>query len=190
MRRLTPLLLLGVLVITAIPPVQASGLSRSDVITTRLSLDRTRVTAGQLIHGTLVIMNSGRPVDLTLVATVTIPPKGHRVTKVIGCRPFVAVGLANRSVQQVVGFAASCSAAPFLLRHGSTRIPITIETSYTGCLQQGGTQAPTGSTIPQCTPSNVPPVLPGGRYRTFVAWSEHVPVPAPKAMSVTITSGK
>jgi hypothetical protein len=189
MRRLTSLLLLGILVIAAIPPVQASGLSRSGAITTRLSLDLTRVTAGQVIHGVLVIVNTARPVDLTLVATVAIRREGRRVTKVTGCRPFVGVGLGNRSVQQFVGFAAICSAAPFLLRHGSTRIPFIIETSYTQCLQQGGSQVTTGSTIPKCTPSNVPPVLPVGRYRTFVAWSEHVPVPAPKAVSVTITSG-
>jgi hypothetical protein len=74
-----------------------------------------------------------------------------------------------------------------LINHGNTRLPVTIFTSYTSCLQPGGSQLPSPTTIPACISGNQMPLLPPGRYRATVDWSEGVPIPRPAPVEVTLT---
>lgn len=199
-RRVTPYLLLAVLVLgTGLgiglglseapgkPSVPAETQRPAGTITTRLVLDRTRVRSGVNIKGYLLVQNPGLTINLTDIATNPIGRTGHQHARKTGCAPGFAVGLGNRLYQQQIGFAADCSAQPFLIRHGTNRLATSIITTFTSCLQPGGSQVPSPTTIPSCISGNELPLLPPGRYRATVVWSEHVPIPKPAAVTVSIT---
>ena len=184
--RLTPYLLLGVLTLGTGLGI---GLGISDspspsagLVTDYLELTTTRILAGREIHGALVVENSGRTINLTKVATVKVRGK----TKLSGCIPSVGVGLDDGNFSQGVGFALPCVGTPFLIPTGTTRIPITIVTSYMEC---GG--QPVTPTNPRCVFSkgnlHFPP-LPAGIYKTQVDWSATVPLPSPMTVNVTVVA--
>ena len=154
-------------------------------ITDRLVLDSTQVRAGQAIQGTLLVDNSGSPIDLTELATIELHPGDTRTARLTECRPAVAVGLSNRDVTQEPAFAFSCSPLHFSIVHGTTRIPVTVTTTYLGCQQLGDVGITPGGVA--CRNGDQPPPLPAGRYRTRVVWSETVPIPAPAAVMVRLT---
>lgn len=186
--RLARHLLLGVMVLVAtlsfaFPPSDASP-SAAQRFTDRLELSTTSVASGQEIKGWLVVENRGSAINLTKVATVPIRRPGRTPSiRLAGCRPDVGIGLSNSHYQQSINFLAQCSPKPFVIRHGVTRIPLTIFATYSGCAQPGGTVT---ATSPACLSTGFPPPLPAGRYKTQVAWSEIVPIPTPKPLTVTV----
>jgi len=188
--RLARHLLLGVVVLVttlsfAFPPSDASP-SAAQRLTDRLELTTTSVIGGQQIKGWLVVENRGNAINLTKVATRTIHRRGRTPsTQLAGCRPDVGVGISNSHYRQSINFLAQCSPKPFVIRHGVTRIPVTIFATYSGCTQPGGTVTATNPACLSTGPSPMPP-LATGRYKTQVAWSEIVPIPTPKPLTVTV----
>lgn len=200
MRRLYAYLGLAVLVIGAVlgiglglseapttHPSSATSYPAVGSIITRLVLDHSRVRAGVTIKGYLVVQNAGPTINLTELATSRFGRSGHEHVRRPGCKPGVAVALGNRRYHQAIFFAAQCSAQPLLIREGLNRLPVSILTTFTDCLQPGGSQVASPTTVPTCPPGSLPPVLPAGRYRTTVVWSEQVPIPKPQSVVVTIT---
>jgi hypothetical protein len=158
-------------------------------VTDRLELSTTQVVGGRRITGWLVIENRGAAINLTEVATITVKHRGRRPsTRLAGCSPGVGVELFDSHYHQGVGFLLPCSSQPVVLRHVTTRLPVTIITTYPSCLEPGGSQAPTATPIPSCVPPNynMPPPLPPGRYETQVVWDETVPVPRPKTVVISL----
>lgn len=156
-------------------PLSAASASGTSRFSDRLELTRTSVTAGQEIKGWLVVENRGRTVNLT---TVKFPSNPW------GCRPKVGVGLSNAHYQQDVNFTLECSARPFEIFNGETRIPVTLVTTYPNCAQPGG--GPITATNPACIGSSQIPPMPPGKYETQVRWSERVLIPNPKSVAVTV----
>jgi hypothetical protein len=178
---------IGLSVVRATPALAQPKGSSNKAISDHLELRATHVVAGQSIKGTLVVENRGNAINLTKVATVTIRRRDRKTsTQLAGCRPDVGLGLSNSHYRQEISFLVQCSPKPFIIRHGATRIPVTIYTTYTGCAQPGGTVTPTN---PACL-ANGPPPMPVGRYKTQVVWSETVPLPTPKAVTVTVVAAK
>lgn len=173
------------IVLLAAIAVTVTGCGGGGRITDRLVLNSTQVRAGQAIQGTLLVDNPGSPIDLTRLATVEVHPGDARTARLTGCRPAVAVGLSNRDVTQEPAFAFSCMPRPFLILHGTTRIPVTVITTYLGCQQLGGGGITPGGVA--CRNGDQPPPLPAGHYRTRVVWSETVPIPPPRAVTVSLT---
>jgi len=190
MRRMTPYLLLAVLMLGTGPGIGlglAQASAATQLLTDRLELSTTSVTSGQQIKGWLVVENRGNAINLTKVATVSIRHRGRTPSiRRLGCRPDVGIGLSNSHYQQGIGFLSQCSGKPFVIRHGVTRIPLTIVTTYSTCAQPGG--GPVTATNPACLSTGTSPFppMPGGRYKTKVAWSETVPMPTPKPLTVTV----
>ena len=162
-----------------------AGCGAGEKITDQLVLSITKVAAGRPIHGTLVVDNPGGPIDLTKLASIELHPGKPGSARLTGCRPEVAVGLSNRQVSQRPAFDLSCSPQPFLIAHGTTRIEVTALTTYLGCLQPGGSSSQPGT--PACLNGNQVPPLPAGRYQASVVWSETVPLPRPRSVTVTLT---
>jgi hypothetical protein len=130
-------------------------------LSTYLALDQTSVKVGGVIHGVLVVTNSGLSVDLT-----------HT------CEPQFAVGLATGELRPNVAVALPCSTKALWIRHGVNRFPFVVSTSYGSCSEPGGTGA--SASIPKCLPGPRMPLLPAGSYRaTFVSVGFKIPVPTP-----------
>ena len=139
-------------------------------ITDTLALRATTVRPGQSIDGALVVHNPGPTLDLTA--------PGH-------CAPSFAAGLVGNGIDlQAPGISAACTDHPFLVGHGTTRLSLTVFTSYSSC-----TKDVTGVSTdqPLCEPSGAIPSLPPGAYRVVVRWSGHGSLPAPAPVTVTIT---
>jgi hypothetical protein len=138
-------------------------------LTDRLVLSRTRVAAGTPIAGVLVVTYRGdTPVNLNR-----------------GCRPQYAVALTRRGLPPRVGFPADCGVAPFIIKPGQNRLPVTVATTYSACTQAAGQAT---SAVPACGHGRqVMPPLPPGRYRT-VLLSTGFPFPAPAPVQVTLSS--
>jgi len=133
-------------------------LASSPQIQTQIELASTRVTAGSIIHGTLVITNhSPSPINLTKM-----------------CRPQYGVSLTNATMPPRVAFFDSCVEAPFVIRPGITRLGIEVLTTYGSCAETDQTP---------CTP----PPLPTGRYEAVLVGNA-LPLPEPTPVTVTLTS--
>ena len=145
-----------------------------------IHLSTTKIVAGHQDSGWLVVTNPGPAVDLTEVASTHIGREPR--PRVIHCRPEFAVYLSNAKVTQEIGFRDGCEAAPYVIPSGTSRLHFTIVTTYGGCSPPGEGQPP----FPACTPFG-PPALPTGRYEAKVQWSEHVPLPNPSPVTVTLT---
>lgn len=130
-----------------------------------LQLNSTKVTIGQPIQGSLVVSNPGGPINLS-----------H------GCRPGYVVILANSSFPPQVFWPTDCEAGPFLIAHGRTSLPFTVETTYSACAQQGGSVT---SRTPPCV-GDEPPPLPPGTYEAVIEWESSVPLPPPHPVPVTL----
>jgi hypothetical protein len=153
------------------PVLTKGGASR---ITARLELAKTRAVAGTTIHGYLVIVNRGQSFPIADECT--------------GLGPAVVVLVGSEARQEPVMFAC-VSAAVTTIAHGTTRIAVTITTTYTGCSSDA--EQPQGQpvTTPPCLPppQEIPP-LRTGRYRTQVVWIQYPPpLPVPGTIVITLT---
>jgi hypothetical protein len=169
----------GVTLATTSAIALASCSSAAGSLSTRIVLEATQIVAGQPIKGTLVLANPGEAVDLTAVSH----PFGH-LHSPYHCKPAFEVYLTNGVVENEEGFTDECVAKPFVIAHGTTKLPFTLPTTYSRCTQTG----PGAPSTPPCGPTGLPP-LPLGNYRATVAWSEVVPVPAPSPVTVVVTGG-
>jgi hypothetical protein len=155
-------------------PVLTEAISSVSRITDRLELAKTRVVAGSSIKGQLVIENPGSAINLS-----------------DGCRPSVRVVLGNASYQQQVAFPLSCDGRPFFIAHGTTRIPVTVFTTYFSCADPATEEQVLPPALPPATlpawVGNVPPGLAAGKYHTSVVWDGAVPIPLPKSVTVTVS---
>lgn len=138
-------------------------------LTDRLILQRTHVTAGTPIKGTLVVTYRGRaPINLN-----------HH------CRPQYAVGLTNPRFQQAPGFFSWCLLAPFIIKPGENRLAVTVYTTYLEC-SEVASQATKSS--PACLHGReVMPSLPPGRYEAVLVGNGVLPLPAPAPVPVILT---
>jgi len=141
----------------------------------RLVLERTYVTSGTPIKGTLVVINQSRtPVNLTRVC----PPK---YTVVLTNREFPP-DAAFAEFPPDAAFAADCLGAPFVIAPGENRLAVTVQTTYLACTQsEQATRR-----IPACIRGGQPPPLPAGRYEAVLVGSElRLPPPAPVPVILT-----
>ena len=125
------------------------GVVAANVLAEVIQLSVTQVVGGQSIPAALVVSNPG--------GTINLNPHG--------CRPEFTIVLTNNGVPPDVAWAATCVAGPFLVPHGTTRLPVSVLTTYPGCLQPGGS----GAGLPRCATSGPPP-LPPGAYTAVLEW--------------------
>lgn len=158
---------------TTLPPIptKSAGLvPAATSITDRVMLTRHTVRAGTTIAGTLIVTNASHsPINLTQT-----------------CKPDYAVVIRNRVIHQEPAFTTGCSSQPFLLHPGTTRFPISVITTYFGCLQPGGSSA---TPMPKCT-AHGPPPLPVGIYSTLLYGSGGLALPEPAPVTVTLRAGE
>jgi hypothetical protein len=157
------------------PAVSCGGLLPSlRGISDRIVLDTNVARAGTPIHGDLVVTNvRGSTVELR---------DPH------GCRPGYAVGLTGATLPagNAPAFAAVCSAEPLVLPQGTTRFPIDVITTWSGCTN-GPPPTSARYRIPRCTAHGEPPPLPAGRY-VAVLYGSALALP-PATAPVTLTAG-
>ena len=150
-----------VLVAAALTVLAVTERTSSAPIVLSLTLDKVVVTAGEQIHGQVSITNTTSKAIPAPAAT---------------CIGLVWVGLTNSHVPfEPASWPGGCG-ADTLLEPGTTRVPVTIETTYFNCTQNASAD---GS--PECTSAyggtGMPP-LPAGTYNTAIALD--LPSPAPK----------
>ena len=141
--------LIGVALLVGGGGVAGASTSSSSPIRIRVALDQRRVVAGRPIHGTAVLTNTtSRQVLVQSCARngwLQVGLKGH--------------GYTFRASSTLIACPPSIRLTP-----GANRFPVTVLTTYDGCLQPGGKSA---TSLPACT-SKGPPPLPAGRYSTTV----------------------
>jgi hypothetical protein len=151
------------------------GGSASPGATNRLSIQlvlrTTHATAGNEIKGVVVIHSPHAALDLTKEV------RGH-------CQPGFAVILTKGSFHNYVGFTALCTTAPFVILHGTTRLPFAVMTSHNECLGPGSSSV---NKIPLCLSSGRAPPLSRGSYDAVIEWSTTVPLPKPKPLTVALS---
>jgi hypothetical protein len=148
---------------------------------TQLLLRTRRAVPGQLIKGTFVVINPGSPFNLTQLAH----PAGELSPD--HCRPAFQVYLASGPVNNESGFTMNCVNGSFVIAHGTTQLPFTARTDYSRCTTTG---IPTPD-FPVCPASRMSPLpefppLPPGSYEAMLVWSDVVPLPPPKPVSVVL----
>lgn len=150
-------------------PLKSFGLvPAAAFVTDRVVLTNHTVPAGTTIAGTLIVTNtSPNPINLTQ-----------------SCEPNYVVVIRNRLVNQEPAFTTSCSSQPLILHPGTSRFPISVTTTYFGCLQPGGSSV---TPMPKCT-TDGPPPLPSGRYTTVLYGSGDLALPQPPPVNVTLTA--
>ena len=131
----------------------AAGGLPSRPIKLRVTLVHHRVVAGQAIVGTVVLTNT-TPRAITVDTCAT--------------DGWLAVGLSGRVDSYPFGHFMVACAPTVRLAPGPNRFPVTVITTYTGCVQPqpSGGSSPT-PLVPWCTIAGLPP-LPEGRYVTKV----------------------
>jgi hypothetical protein len=67
--------------------------------------------------------------------------------------------------------------------HGTTRLPVTVGTSYGVCTQSG----PATSGLPMCLGSDEIPPIPSGTYLVKLLWDGPKSVPSPTEVALTLT---
>jgi hypothetical protein len=143
----------------------------SNRLTVQIVLNTAQVAAGDPIKGHLVVNNPNASINLTQLV------RGH-------CEPSFAVVLMQGSFRNDIGFTAECSPRPLEIVQGTTRFSITVLTSYSGCLEPGGSSS---VSTPHCLSGNRSPPLPQGSYKAVIEWSTSVPLPKPAPVDVTLT---
>ena len=130
------------------PRGQGSG------IQVRLSIAYYNAVAGQPIQGTLAIINT----------------TGTSVPISCGLSSWLTIGLQNGEVAFHAAFNLPVCMSQAVLKPGTTKLPISIPTTYSQCTESG----PAATRAPRCVQSpgkphsgSLPP-LPAGRYRTVV----------------------
>lgn len=140
-------------------------------VTDRIILDRTSVPTGTTIHGTVEVYNhTGHVINL-------LNPHG--------CRPSVGVSVTSVTVAPGGGFTAMCSSRPLFLAVGTTRIPVEIITSYSGCGPAGSTAVDVRKSFPVCLPHGIVPNLPVGSYHAVLIGLDLALPPASTAVILT-----
>ena len=129
--------------------VAGASESSSAPIEVRVALHHSRVVAGQPIKGTVVLTN-------TTSGPITVESCAQN--------GWLQVGLKGRRyAYQATSTLIACPPS-IRLAPGANRFPVTVLTTYEGCLQPGGKSV---AALPACT-STGPPPLPAGRYSTTV----------------------
>lgn len=143
--------LIGLVLLVAWTGVAGASGSSPTPIRVRVSLQKSRVVAGQSIKATVVLTNAtSRPVTVESCAQngwLQVGLKGHGYTyqatrTLIACPPSIR------------------------LATGANHFGVTVLTNYEGCLQPGGESR---RSLPSCTSTGPPPPLPPGRYSTIVS---------------------
>jgi hypothetical protein len=135
------------------------------MITDHLHLDQTRVVAGRSVNGDLIVYNPGSTINVSK-----------------GCEPQLAVQLNKGGFHQTIPFPAVCETGqPLLIHHGTTMLPVSVDTTYNICSQS----PPYSVTLPRCLGTDPPP-LPAGTYMAKAFWAGTVPLPAPKEVALTL----
>lgn len=129
------------------------------------------MTAGTPIKGVFVVFNPGGSINLNDL--------NHQ------CRPQFAVTLSNGRFPPGATFALPCESSPFIITHGTNRLPFNVETDYPNCIQPGG--GPITPLNPPCVGGNKIPPLPPGSYKAvFDDLGTRLPTPRP--VPVTLIS--
>lgn len=151
-------------------PRSCAGLvPASPALTDHIDLDVTRVLVGERVKGTLVILNKSRKaIDLL----------DHH-----GCMPSFVVVLTNRTYDPSVAFQLNCVKVPLVIRPGTNRFPISVLTTYLGCVVGKENSAST----PPCTLDGPPPI-PAGRYDAVLEGDGDLALPAPQPVTVSVVS--
>jgi PASTA domain len=139
---------------TFVFPAAASG-SASPPIGVHVSLDHNRAVAGQPIKGQVVLTN-------TTARDITVDACTKNVV-------WLSVGLSG-PVDSVAGGGSLLITCPPTIRlhPGANRFPVTVATTYQGCIQpQPDGSSQSSPQFPWCTVAGQPP-LPAGRYDTKV----------------------
>ena len=157
--------------VTTIPNQSLGPLPASPQLSTRIVLSRTHVVAGAPIKGFVVVTNRGKPLKL------------WDRSGPLECRPGYAVVLTNKRFPPQAQFFFSCELRPLVIPSGVTRLPVTVITTYDGCGIYTATKSQPG-----CFPGFQMPPLPAGQYRAVLV-GQGLRLPAPKAVSVTLTVG-
>ncbi len=132
-----------------------------------IQLSASQARAGETIPAALVITNPGTTVDIS----------EH------GCRPAFVIVLTDGRHPPVVAFPQSCTIGPFLLQHGTTRLPASVSTSQPACELGGPAYG-----LPGCIGPGPPP-LPAGQYRAVLVWEGDVALPPAQPVTVTLVTG-
>jgi hypothetical protein len=154
------------------PALPASGPNRVGV---RVVLDTETAEAGPPITGFLVVTNPYAPINLTQV---------EQAKQSARCKPGFHIYLRNANVDNRISFDTDCTDEPFLLAHGTTRIPVQVFTVFDRCSPDALGVMPA---VP-CLASGAEPPLPAGSYRTAIQWSEPVPLATPAPVRVVLRS--
>jgi hypothetical protein len=137
-------------------------------IQVRVALHHTRVVAGSPIKGTVVLTN-------TTSRKITVESCARNGWLQVGLR---GRGYAYQAISTLIACPPSIRLAP-----GANRFPVTVLTTYEGCLQAGGKSV---TSLPPCR-STGPPPLPAGRYfsTVFIMGLAHI-TKAPRDVTVTL----
>ena len=140
-------------------------------VTDRIILNRTSVPTGTTIHGSVEVDNhTGSVINL-------LDPHG--------CQPSMAVSVTSVTVAPGGGFSAVCTSRPLALAVGTTRIPVDIITSYSGCGPAGSTDSTLRPSFPECLPHGRVPNLPVGTYHAVLIGLGLALPPASSAVTLT-----
>jgi hypothetical protein len=145
---------------SASKPVSVGAIGK---LSDRLVLNKTQVIAGHNVYGSLIIQNPG-----------------DTFTVVVGCQPLQVLLNRGNFHQQPSSTEEECI-DHLGIRHGITRLAITINTVYDNC-HQSETVSPNSSR--QCAASGPP--LPRGTYLAKVEWGGPMPLPTPNEVALTL----
>jgi len=171
MRRYRPLSSLGIATLLVVALSSCGGQPTTasvNRLTVQIDLSATVAVAGNPIKGVLVVTNPGGAININ-----------HH------CRPQFAVTLSNRSFPPGAAFRLPCSLKPYVITHGTNRLPFTVDTIYPSCTQPGG--GPITRLSPSCIGGNIIPPLPPGSYKA-VFDNFGMSLPTPRPATVTLTS--
>lgn len=166
-----PLLILlgcGLAACGSAPAVAHKGAGGGGAVSQTIELSTTRSVAGRPISGAIVVINLGSAINLS-----------H------GCRPMYTVVLANSHYAPVIAWPTDCAAGSFVIPTGTTRLPVTVYTSYSICSQSGSAT----SSSPPCLGGGEMPPLPPGTYQARVDWSGSVSLPPASPVTVSLVAG-
>jgi hypothetical protein len=148
------------------PPVEAPTHLVLSRLRVQIDLKSTHAVAGHPIKAALVIYNPQNAIDVTLSLS------GQ-------CKITFDVVLTRGSFHVEAGVPA-CSPQTFVISHGTTRLPFTLNTRYNQC--------PPGY---HCTISNGKflgfPPLPPGSYKAVTYWFTRATLPRPTPVTVVLT---
>jgi hypothetical protein len=140
-------------------PERSTGVGQREArLSARIVLPSTRVAAGAMLPGRVVVENSsGRPLHVS------------------GCGSPFAVVLRNDEIRPVVAWPTCLE--QITIPAGTSSWPVTVAATYSGC-GRGNKR------VPPCEDGLVPP-LPVGKYQAVLFQSPHV-VPKPASIEIRV----